>query len=36
MEDFKKAIEEVTKSIQKMIEDVREKKDYKIVEEGKR
>ncbi|MEM1807263.1 MAG: Hsp20/alpha crystallin family protein [Pyrobaculum sp.] len=34
MEDFKKAIEEVTKSIQKMIEDVREKKDYKIVEEG--
>lgn len=36
MEDFKKAIEEVTKSIQKMIEDVREKKTTKLLKRGKR
>lgn len=34
MEDFRKALEEITKSFQKMLEDVKEKKEYKIVEEG--
>ncbi|ABL87650.1 heat shock protein Hsp20 [Pyrobaculum islandicum DSM 4184] len=34
MEDFKRAIEEVTKSFQKMIEEIKEKRDYHLVEEG--
>jgi Molecular chaperone (small heat shock protein) len=34
MEDFKKAIEEISKSLQRMVEDLKEKKDYRLVEEG--
>jgi HSP20 family protein len=34
MEDFKKAIEEITKSIQKIVDELRERKDYKLVEVG--
>jgi HSP20 family protein len=34
MKDFKKAMEEITKSIQKIVEDLKERKDYRLVEEG--
>ena len=34
MEDFKRAMEEITKSIQKMVEDLKERRDYRLVEEG--
>ena len=34
MEDFKKAMEEISKSLQRMVEDLKEKKDYQLVEEG--
>jgi len=34
MEDFKKAMEEISKSLQKMVEDLKERKDYRFVEEG--
>lgn len=34
MEDFKKAMEEIGRSLQRMVEDLKEKKDYRLVEEG--
>jgi len=34
MEDFKKAMEDISKSLQRMVEDLKERKDYRLVEEG--
>ncbi|MGC8993796.1 MAG: Hsp20/alpha crystallin family protein [Pyrobaculum sp.] len=34
MEEFKRAIEEISKSLQKMVEELKEKRDYRLVEEG--
>lgn len=34
MEEFKRAMEEVTKSIQKALEELKEKRDYRLVEEA--
>ncbi|AET32864.1 MULTISPECIES: Hsp20/alpha crystallin family protein [Pyrobaculum] len=34
MEEFKKAMEEISKSLQKMVEELKEKRDYRLVEEG--
>jgi HSP20 family protein len=34
MEEFKKAIEEISKSLQKIVEELRERRDYRLVEEG--
>ncbi len=34
MEDLKRAMEEISKSLQKMVEDLKERKDYRFVEEG--
>ncbi|ACB40570.1 Hsp20/alpha crystallin family protein [Pyrobaculum neutrophilum] len=34
MEDFKKAMEEITRSIQRMVEEVKERRDYRLLEEG--
>ncbi|RFA92643.1 Hsp20/alpha crystallin family protein [Pyrobaculum aerophilum] len=34
MEEFKKAMEEISKSLQKMVDELRERRDYRISEEG--